>query len=72
MPDFHRPSVESASPDTPEQDVLVGRNAVLEALKAGRPLNSVWVAQRGIRHSAADNARGDTADNTQGGEAVTK
>lgn len=27
-----------------EMDVIAGRNAVLEALRAGRPLDSVWVA----------------------------
>ncbi len=29
---------------TPETDIIVGRNAVLEALRSGRPLDSVWVA----------------------------
>lgn len=29
---------------SPELDVIVGRNAVLEALRAGRPLDSVWIA----------------------------
>ena len=29
---------------TVEQDLIIGRNAVMEALKAERPLDSVWVA----------------------------
>ena len=27
-----------------EQDLIIGRNAVMEALRSGRPLDSVWVA----------------------------
>lgn len=37
----------------PETDVIAGRNAVMEALKAGRPLDSVWIAR-----SAAPERRG--------------
>ena len=28
-----------------QNDLIVGRNAVLEALQSGRPVDSVWVAR---------------------------
>lgn len=31
----------------PETDVIAGRNAVMEALKAERPLDAVWIARSG-------------------------
>ena len=29
---------------TVEQDMIIGRNAVMEALRSNRPIDSVWVA----------------------------
>jgi 23S rRNA (guanosine2251-2'-O)-methyltransferase len=32
-------------PDRPELEIIAGRNPVVEALKAGRPLNKIWLAR---------------------------